>query len=91
MKGPLLGKDERKGKLVHFKTSVVPKDKDNVCMPSTAEELPTLLPSICCSENVDIIELYVLHLPVLSGMTCPLTVSNIQQHQAGDQLLVEGD
>ena len=29
------------------------------------------------------------NLPALSEMTCPLTVSNIQQHQAGDHALVQ--
>ena len=65
---------------------VVPKYEEDVFM-STGEEVPTLLPSICDNEDVDIIELF-MNLPALSEMTYPLTVANIQQHQAGDQALV---
>ena len=87
MDGPFLGKNEENGTLIDFKTLVVPKDKENVFM-STKEEVPTLLPSVCNNEGVDIIELFI-NLPALSEMTCPLNVSNIQQHQIGDQALVQ--
>ena len=50
---------------------------------SIREEVPMLLPIVCDNEDVDIIELFI-NLPALSEMTCPLTVANIQQHQAGD-------
>ena len=65
----------------------IPKDEEDVFM-STEEEVPTLLPSVCDNENVDIIELF-MNLPVLLEMTCPLTVANIQQHQAGNPQLVQ--
>ena len=87
MDGPLPGKNEEKGMLIDFKTLVIPKDEKDVFM-STREELPMLLPSVCNNENVDIIELF-MNLPALLEMTCPLTVSNIQQHQAGGQALVQ--
>ena len=56
------GKNERKGKLVDFKTLVVLKDEDNVFMLSTGEEVPTLLLSICGNEDIDSIELF-MNLP----------------------------
>ena len=54
---------------------------------STGEEVPTILPMIYGNADVNIIELF-MNLPTLSEMTCPLIVSNIQQHQAGDQIIV---
>ena len=55
---------------------------------SIGEEVPALLPTVCDNKDVDIIELF-MNLPALSEMTCPLTVVNIQQHQAGDHQLVQ--
>ena len=84
---PSLGKKEGKGKIRDFKKLVVPKDDEDVFM-STGKEVPILLPSVCHNEDVDIIELFI-NLPALSEMTCPLIVTNIQQHQIGDQRLVQ--
>ena len=85
MDGPSPGQNELKGTPVNFKTLVVPKDVEDVFM--STGEVPPLLPTVCSKEDVDIIELFA-NLPALSEMTCPLTVTNIQLHQAGDQALV---
>ena len=84
--GPSPGKNEEKVTLIDFKTLVVSKDEKDVFM-STGEEVLVLLPSVCNNQDVDIIKLF-MNLQALSEMTCPLTVSNIQQHQTGDQALV---
>ena len=86
--GPLPRKNEGKEKLVDFKTLIVSKDEDNVFMLGPMEELPTLLPTICGNEDVNVIELF-MNLLALSEIAYPLTVSNIQQHQAGDVWLVQ--
>ena len=57
-------------------------------MLSTGEELPPLLSSICGNEDVHIIKIFI-NLPALSEISCSLIVLNIQQHQAGDQWLVQ--
>ena len=57
MDRPLPKKNGGKGKLVDFKTLVVPKDKDDVLVFSTGEEVPLLLPSIYDKEDVVIIDL----------------------------------
>ena len=99
MDGPSPGKNENKGTPIDFKKLVVPKDDEDVFMSSASpnfmsvchsigEEAPALLPTICDNEDVDIIELF-MNLPALSEMTCPVTVANIQQHQAGDTNLVQ--
>ena len=74
MDGLSPGKNEGKGTLIDLKTLVVPKDEEDVFMST--------------NKDVDIIKLFV-NLPALSEMTCPLTVSNIQQHQAGYHTLVQ--
>ena len=88
MDGPAPGKNEGKGKLIDFRKLVVPKDEEDVFMLSTVEEIPTLLPTVYRNEDVEVIELF-MNLPALSEMACPLTVSNIQQHQTGDVMLVQ--
>ena len=66
MNGPLLRNNKEKGKLVDFKTLVVPKDKDdNVFMLNTGEELSILLPSICGNKDVNIIG-HFMNLPASS-------------------------
>ena len=90
MNGPLPGKNEEKRKLMDFRKLIVPKDEDDVFMCNAVdsiEEIPTLLPTICSNEDTDIIELF-MNLPELSEMACPITVSNVQQHQAADAALV---
>ena len=84
--GPSPRKNEKKGMMIDCKTLIVPKDEEDVFM-STGEEVPTLLPSVCDNEDVNIIELF-MNLPALLKMTWPLTVSSIQQYQAGDHALV---
>ena len=87
MDAPSPGENEGKGVQMDFRTIVVPKDDDDVFMAAPVEPGPTLLPTVCRNEDVDIIELF-MNLPALTEMTCPLTVANIQQHQAGDHALV---
>ena len=85
MDGPSPEKNELKGTKVDYKILVVPKDVEDVFM--STGEVPKLLPTVCSNEDVDTIKLFA-NLPTLSEMSCPLTVSNIQQHQAGDHALV---
>ena len=73
---------------MNFKTLIVPKDEDDVFMSTAVDPGPTLLPTVCHNEDVDIIDLF-MNLPALTEMACPLTVANIQQHQAGDHALVQ--
>ena len=86
MDAPSPGENENKGVRMDFRKLVVPKDEDDVFM--AVDPLPTLLPRVCRNEDVDIIELF-MNLPALSEMACPLTVANIQNHQAGDHALVQ--
>ena len=88
MDGPSPGESEGKGMRLDFRTLVVPKDEDDVFIATVADKVPTLLPTVCNNEDVGVIELF-MNLPALSEMTCPLTVSNIQQHQAGDHAPVQ--
>ena len=53
--------------MIDCKTLIVPKDEEDVFM-STGEEVPTLLPSVCDNEDVNIIELF-MNLPALLKMT----------------------
>ena len=86
MDGPSSRKNEENRQVIDFRKLVVPKDDEDVFI-STREEVLTLLPSICGNKDVDIIEPF-MNLPALSNITYPLTVANIQQHQAGNQVLV---
>ena len=88
MDGPSPGENEGKGMRFDFRQLVVPKDEEDVFMSTVVEEVPTLLPTVCDNKDVDIIELF-MNLPALLEMACPLTVANIQQHQAGDYALVQ--
>ena len=89
MDRPLTGKNKMKEATNDFQTLDVPKDEENVFM-STWEEGLALLPTVCDNEDVDIIKLFMnLPVPALSEMTCPLTVLNIHQHQAGDHTLIQ--
>ena len=51
-------------------------------------EVPTIIPTVCNNEDIDIIKLF-MNLPELIEISCPMTVNNIQQHQAGDTWLVQ--
>lgn len=84
MDGPSQGNNEDKEQSINFRTTVVPKDKDDVFMT----EIPTLLPSICSNDDMEVIKLF-MNLPQLAEMPCPMTVNNIQQYQVGDALLVQ--
>ena len=77
MDGPSQGKNDDKGQSINFRTSVVPKDEDDVFISSPVEGVPVLLLTICSNKDVDVIELF-MNLSKLSKMACSLTVSNIQ-------------
>ena len=58
MDEPLPRMNERNGKLMDFKTLVVPNDNNDLFMLNPAESKPTLQPTICINKEVYDIELY---------------------------------
>ena len=57
-------------------------------MSSTIPEVPPLLPMVCSNEDVEVIELFMV-LSELIEMCCPMSMNDIQQHQAGDTWLLQ--
>jgi len=66
-----------------FRTIEVPRDEEDVFV----NEVPELFPTVCRNEDVDVMECF-LNLPALREMHNPVTVVNIQNHQAADQHLI---
>ena len=85
MEKPTVGEKEAAGlgKEFDFRTIEVPRDEEDVFV----NEVPELFPTICRNEDVDVMECF-LNLPALREMHNPVTVVNIQNHQAADQHLI---
>ena len=82
---------DRQGNILtnNFRTIEVPPQHDEDVFfnsNNNNNEFPELLPTVCQNEDTEVLECF-LNLPALHEMPNPVTVVNIQNHQAADSPL----
>ena len=83
IKNPTVGKKEASGagKEFDFRTIKVPHDEEDVFFKNNDNDFSELLPTVCWNKDTEVLDCF-LNLSTLQEIQNPVTVLNIQNHQA---------